>query len=200
MRSLAFGPQFILSLKPNPKNPRAGREERPSRSRNLRLLFLPWKREKTWCSRKGRETLTAQGVPKSPLGMVSAPLGLHLPPPPAPTPLPRFQIRKLDVPRCGSGPRPARNRRRRSLPRITLRSPGGGWTGTRAPISPTTPHRPRGRAKGVRTGRPAPALSVATRCLRALEPASRGAVAPCAGYLPSLWSSRGGARRAPRWE
>lgn len=81
--------------------------------------------------------------------MVSAPLRLHLPPPPTPTPLPRFQIRKLDVPRCGSGPRPARNRRSRSLPRITLAARVGGARGPGRRSRPQRRIGPAGEQKGL---------------------------------------------------
>lgn len=78
-----------------------------------------------------------------------------------PLPLPRFPVRKLDVPQCGSRPGPARNQRRRSRPRITPAPGGGGDRCSDRGPPPTAPTSALARreAKGSRTGWPAPALS-----------------------------------------
>lgn len=141
---------------------------------------------KTSCSRKERETLKAQGVPKKPFGdgfspVEASPTAASHPHPL--TPIPNTEAGRASVRLRAS---PSAEPEKPLAASDYTRSPGGGCTGTGAPIAPTTPHRPRGRAKGAPPGWPVPALSVATRCLQALEPASRGAVAPCAGYLPLL--------------
>lgn len=103
-----------------------------------------------------------------------------------PFPLPGFQIRKLDVLRCGSRPRLARYLRRRSRPRIT----GGGGPGLRSGV-PNARSARRG-STGVPDEAGPPRASVATGSCQAL--------APRAGYLPFLCSGRGGASRLPGWE
>lgn len=116
-----------------------------------------------------------------------------------PLPLPRFPVRKLDVPQCGSRPGPARNQRRRSRPRITP-APGGG--GDRCSDRGPPPHRPNVRtgpqgSKGVSDRLACPGSQSRQGPSRPGNPQPR-ALAPCAGYLPSVCGCRGGARRASR--
>lgn len=105
---------------------------------------------------------------------------------PLPFPLPRFQIRKLDVLRCGSRPRLARYLRRRSRPRITGRGARG------CDLGPPNTRSGRRGSTGVPDEAGPSRASVATRSCQAL--------APRAGYLPFLCGGRGGASQLPGWE
>lgn len=141
------------------------------------LSSFLWRR-KTSGPTKEWGTATAQGSPRGPLAWVSAP-GLRLPPPPS---RPGFQIRKLDAPRCGSRPRPAPSPGRRSLPGVTAAARGGRAGASLAPQGRAGPRRGKGASD------------------RQARNPRAAALAPRAGYLPSLRSYRGGARRAPGWE
>lgn len=82
---------------------------------------------------------------------------------------------------------------------LGLHSQLGGWTGAGGPALSLTPHGPR-TSKGV-----SDSLACPGPLGRYKVPSGPGtreppALAPCAGYLPSLCSYRGGARRAPGWD
>lgn len=112
------------------------------------------------------------------------------------SPLPRFQIRKLDVPLSGCRPDPARNRGRRSRPRATL-APGEG--GARGWDQAPNPAPAGGGVKGAPAGQPAPALG-GHKVPPGPGTHDRRASPSCADYLPTFYSYRAGARRAPGWE
>lgn len=181
-------PQFTSSPSQTLKirGGRAGRRERPFGSRNLPLLscnapFLLFLEKENFGPQEGVGDSDLSGRPKSSLALVSAPGGFTFRPPPL-TPVP---TRKLDVLRCGSRPRPARNRRRRSLPGVTLaaQAVGGG------PISPPSPHRPAEQQRGL-------GPRVAAGSLQAREPTSRGHWLPA--RVTCLRSAATGAGRGGR--
>ena len=107
------------------------------------------------------------------------------------TPVPNAEAGRVP---CGSRPRPARNPRRHSLPRITP-APWGGRVETRV-----CPPRPPERRTGPPGSQEVPGRPAYPDLLSPGGPAGPGtrdprALAPGAGYLLSLRSYRGGARR-----
>lgn len=115
------------------------------------------------------------------------------------TPVPNAEAGRVP---CGSRPRPARNPRRHSLPRITP-APWGGRVETRVcPPAPRNAAPARRGAKRSRAGRPTP-----ISCRQEVPPARERATR--AHWLPALvtcfpsaatGAGRGEARRAPRRE
>lgn len=97
---------------------------------------------------------------------------------------------------CGSRPRPARNPRRRSPPRITPALGGrrGRGSGPARPAAPAC--RGAKRGGGPRTGWPAPALDRWEGPARPGSPRTTRSGSR-RGYLLSLRSYRGGAIRLP---
>ena len=194
----AIGAQTSVHFisKPNIKNPgrRAGREQRPSRSGNLswqRPFLLSPGKGKLAAPRKKREAATAQSSPSRSCGRrCPAPGVLRLAPQP---PYPGSK--------CGSWTRSVRLQASPSTePEETLAASDYartlGWKGRDSGLPPRPPER--------RTGPPgsqeAPGRPAYPDLLSPGGPAGPGtrdprALAPRAGYLLSLRSYRGGARR-----
>lgn len=168
--------------KPNTKTPGGGRAAagRPSRPGNLPSPFpaepslLSPEKGNSW-PHEGVGDSGSSGLPTGPSGVGFGPGGFTSRRPP-PTPPAPFQIRKLDAPRCGCRPRPARGAREGARYLGLPRRPGGGGRG---PLWPPKAALARGGAKGSlgQAGPPARPV-VAIRSLQAREPRAAGTGSP----------------------